>query len=129
MYSRIKAVRKDSGLSQKEFADRLHLSRNFIALAETNVRNISQRTINDICREFNVNETWLRTGEGNMHDPITSEQSIAQVVGVLTVKSDVVKSAMITALSKMDEQDLRKLLTLILNALTDQGVDVTDFLK
>ena len=129
MKNRIALVRKDAGLRQLKFAERLNLSRNFICLVESGERNLSSRSIADICNEFGVNETWLRTGEGSMHAQETNEQRIAQVVQALTVRSDVVKSAMITALSRMDEEDLRKLLRMILNAMTDNGIDVNEFLN
>lgn len=62
---RIKIIRKEAGLTQAEFADKIHLSQNFIAQIETGKKNTSERTVLDICREFGINEHWLRTGEGN----------------------------------------------------------------
>ena len=64
---RIKTIRKELGLTQTEFANRLSLSQNFIAQVESGKKNVSERTVSDICREFNVNEDWLRTGEGSQN--------------------------------------------------------------
>jgi len=66
---RIKQVRKALNLTQTDFANRLNLTRNFIFLVEKGERQPSDRTISDICREFNVNEDWLRTGEGEPFIP------------------------------------------------------------
>ncbi len=66
MISRIIAIREKKNLSQEQFAQKIGVSRNFISLVETGKRNLSDRTISNICQTFNVNETWLRTGEGEM---------------------------------------------------------------
>ena len=62
---RIKRVRKALDLTQQEFADRIGMKRNSIAQIEAG-RNTSDQTVVSICREFNVNETWLRTGKGDI---------------------------------------------------------------
>lgn len=69
MNERIKKLRKDLDLTQQEFADRISIKRGAVANYEIG-RNIpSDSVINLICREFNVNETWLRTGTGEMFNP------------------------------------------------------------
>ena len=79
IYGRIKAARKASGLTQQEFADKLGLKRNTIATYETAKLEPSDRTISDICRVFNINETWLRSGEGEMMHPKSREEEIADI--------------------------------------------------
>lgn len=66
--NRIKKVRKSLDMTQQEFADHIGMKRNSIALIEGG-RNTSDQTIFAICREFNVNEDWLRTGKGEMFNP------------------------------------------------------------
>ncbi len=61
---RIRTERKALNKSQKEFAQALGLSENFIWMIEKGDRVPSDRTITDICRVFGVSEMWLRTGEG-----------------------------------------------------------------
>lgn len=75
MKDRVAIVRKAAGLSQSEMAERLNLSRNFISLIENGNRVPSDRTISDICREFRVNEKWLRTGEGVRKPPELDEET------------------------------------------------------
>ena len=79
IYGRIKAARKASGLTQQEFADKLGLKRNTIATYETAKLEPSDRTISDICRVFNINETWLRSGEGEMMHPKSRKEEIADI--------------------------------------------------
>ena len=65
---RIKQLRKKLGMTQEKFADRIGLKRNSVALIELG-RETSDQTIFAICREFRVNEEWLRTGAGEMFVP------------------------------------------------------------
>ena len=65
---RLRGFRKSKGLTQREFAEKLRLKPNSIAQIEGG-RNTSDQTIQTICREFGVNEEWLRTGEGEMVVP------------------------------------------------------------
>lgn len=66
MGNRIKELRKKLGLTQQEFADRLGIKRNAITNYEVGRNNPADMVISLICREFNVNEQWLRTGDGEM---------------------------------------------------------------
>lgn len=66
---RIKKVRRSLDLTQQEFCGRIGLKRNSISLIESGSRNTSDQTIYSICREFGVNEEWLRNGHGEMFAP------------------------------------------------------------
>ena len=72
MNDRIKELRKTLNLTQNGFADRLGVKRNTVAQWEIGVNNLSEQVTRAICREFNVNEIWLRTGEGEMFVPAPS---------------------------------------------------------
>lgn len=64
---RIKHLRKKIlKLTQDEFAERLHISRSNMGNIEIGRISITDRVINDICMAYNVNEQWLRTGEGEI---------------------------------------------------------------
>ena len=106
MEDRITQIRKSININQEEFALRLNLSRSFINQVEKGKKNISERTILDICREFNVNEEWLRTGEGEMFAPIAQEQELASLTAkLLTESNDSFKNRFVSLLAKMtDEQ-------------------------
>lgn len=70
-YERIKHLRKKVlNLSQAEFADKISVSRSNLGSIEIGRINLTDRVVNDICREFSVNENWIREGE----EPIFKEQ-------------------------------------------------------
>ena len=67
MHKRLKQLRIALDLSQSEFGTRIGLrSRGHISALESGMRNISDRIVSDICRVYNINEEWLRTGRGEM---------------------------------------------------------------
>lgn len=66
MHDRIKKLRKALDLTQQEFADRIGIKRNTIANYETGRNDPIDSVVSLICREFNVNEKWLRFGDGEM---------------------------------------------------------------
>lgn len=77
MNERISLIRKKAGLTQEEFGEKVGgLSRNYIWMVEKGERVPSDRTISDICRIFNVNENWLRTGEGEMFNPKSRNEEL-----------------------------------------------------
>lgn len=101
---RLIEIRKKLGYSQAKFASQLGLSRNFINQVENRNKNVSERTVSDICREFDINETWLKTGEGNMFIELTKEEEIATFIGeVLRDEDDSFKKRLISGLAALDE--------------------------
>lgn len=63
---RVKQVRKSLGLTLEEFAEPLGVGKTAISKIENGLSNVTQQMELSICREYNINETWLRTGEGEM---------------------------------------------------------------
>ena len=82
--NRIRNVRTEKKLTQKEFARKLNVSENFIWMIEKGDRVPSDRTISDICRIFSVDEVWLRTGVGEPFAPKTRRDMIDEYVGQLS---------------------------------------------
>ena len=66
MHERVMNLRNHLKMSQEEFGKKIGLTRFTISNLESGKRNITERVIADICREYRVNESWLRTGEGEM---------------------------------------------------------------
>ncbi len=62
MKDRIKNIRKEAGLTQKEFAEKLGIKQNTVACYEMGKIGISDSVIFSICREFNISENWIRNG-------------------------------------------------------------------
>ena len=90
MVDRVIKIREESGDSQEKFASRLGLSRNFINQFENRKKNISDRTISDICKEFNISEEWLRYGTGEMKRPAEHKLS-SYVSEIVTGDDDFIK--------------------------------------
>lgn len=96
---RIKYLRKDVlKKSQKEFGETLGLKANSISCIETEVNTPSDQTIKAICREFNINETWLRTGNEEIYVGVEDETAV--IVSELLEESnpiyDIIKGIMKT---------------------------------
>lgn len=98
MNERIKQIRRELGLTQTEFAKRIGLKQNSIALIESGKRNISAQAILSICREYDVNEEWIRTGEGEMFEQLTEQQQLMKYTGLLLKDKD---SAIATAIQTL----------------------------
>lgn len=77
---RIKKIRKEKKMTQEDFSKKLGLARNSIANYEIGRREPTNAIIVSICREFDVNEDWLRTGEGEMFLQIPEEDETAALV-------------------------------------------------
>ena len=85
---RISLVIKRSGLTKTKFAEQLNVSAAYISQMCSGARFPSDRTIADICREFNVSEAWLRDGVGDMEVKRTMNQELAMMVNELMTESD-----------------------------------------
>lgn len=88
MNERIKELRKTLGLSQEAFAERLGIKGSAVSLVECGRRNVTTQNINAICREFGVNEEWLRTGSGDMFEEMSRAEKAAQIVGAALGSGD-----------------------------------------
>lgn len=105
MKDRIKKVRKAVGLTQQAFADKLGIRQNTVALYEMGRSGVSDGMITSICREFNVNETWLRTGEGDMFRKRTDNEVLTEFAADMVFEADdSFKKAIITTFAKMDDE-------------------------
>lgn len=88
MKNRIKKIRKELDLTQQKFADRIGVKRNTVGQWECGINAITDQVITSICREFGVNEHWLRTGEGAMFEEISRAEKAAQIVGTALGSED-----------------------------------------
>lgn len=88
MNERIKEIRKRLGLSQEEFGKRLGVTRGAITNIELNKVDPKPLFVDLICKEFNVSDTWLRTGEGEMFIQLNEDQELLEVLADLQVDED-----------------------------------------
>lgn len=103
---RIKEIRRRFNLTQQELADRICVKRGAIANYEIGRNEPSDSVVSLICREFHVNEQWLRTGEGSMIESMDVDNEIAEFSAkVLRDRSDSFRKRFISALSVLDPED------------------------
>ena len=114
MGERIREIRKALGMTLEQFGERIGISAQSVSRIETGINNPSEQTIRAIIREFDVNEYWLRTGEGTgMFVKKSPEEELSAFFGsIIKSGTDDSRRRLITALSKLgpDEWDvLRKI--------------------
>jgi transcriptional regulator with XRE-family HTH domain len=110
MNDRIKHLRKDIlKMSQKDFAEQLNLSENFVWMIEKGNRVPSDRTISDICRIFDIQEDWLKHGLEPMRAAKSREEEIADLVGSALTGSNEFKRAVIKMICSRTDEELKTL--------------------
>lgn len=98
MNERLKKLRKTLDLTQQKFADALGVKRNTVGQWECGINSLTDQVITSICREFNVNEEWLRTGAGgdeNMFVKLSEDEELAMYTQMLLDSTDDVVADMI----------------------------------
>lgn len=85
---RIAFLIKDLGIKRSAFAERLHVSGAFITGLCSGIRNPSDRTLSDICREFNVSLAWLEDGVGEMYVQRSENERMAMMFADVLAESD-----------------------------------------
>ena len=83
MKERIRELRKALGLNQTDFGERIGVKQTSIAGYERGARFPLDTVITSICREFNVNEEWLRNGTGEMFIEMNRQQKLANMTAML----------------------------------------------
>ena len=102
MKERMKKLRKTLDLTQQEFADRIGIKRNSYANYETGRNTPIDAIVVSICREFNVNEEWLRNGTGEMFLQSNRNADIARLTKeLLSEESDSFKNRFISMLANL----------------------------
>lgn len=125
MHERLKQLRKTLDLTQQEFADRIGSKRNTIAKYETETNTPSAAVISLICREFRVNEKWLREGTGEMFLPTDRNADIAKLIQLLhNEDTDSFKNRFVSILAKLNTNEW-ELLEKYTRELYD-GISVTE---
>lgn len=100
MNDRIKYIRVERGLTQEQFAGKIGLTRNYVARIEIGERLPSDRTIKDICRIFNVDEVWLRTGAGEPFMEMSREDEVAAFAGSVLSRGTPEQRAFLAVLAR-----------------------------
>ena len=110
MNERIKELRKALGFTQQEFAEKIGIKRNTVAQYEIGRNQPIDTVITLICREFHVNEDWLRYGEGEMFRPQSRNDELTAFMGDL-LKNDTqdFRARLVSVLARLDTEEWRVL--------------------
>jgi DNA-binding XRE family transcriptional regulator len=87
MRRRIKEIRKALGMNQKEFAKQIGLTQTSLSMIEVGENAFTEKNVKLICVTFNVNEHWLRTGDGRMFNDSPHVKEISDIMGSLTAET------------------------------------------
>ena len=128
MEQRLRLLRKQLGLTQEEFAERLGIKRSAISNYEIGRNTPIDAVISLICREFSVSESWLRTGEGEMFRQRCRHEEIAAFLSEILVEEPAgFRLRMVSALSRLNPAQwtaLESVLTELTKELADESAPV-----
>lgn len=103
MKDRIEFVIEKANIKKVEFAKRLNISQAFVSQMCSGVAKPSDRTIQDICREFGCNEVWLRTGKGDPFKERSREEKIMRFAVQTNKGSDDFRKAYVAMLADLSD--------------------------
>lgn len=104
MNERIKEVRKARGLSQDEFGRRLGVTRGAVTNIELNKVEPKPLFVDLICREFDVNEEWLRAGAGSMFVEKSRDEELAELFGKVLAGDPNFRRRLLSAMPRLTEE-------------------------
>lgn len=107
---RVKEVRNKLDLTLENFGKKLGVTKVAISNIERGNRNLTEQMLKSICREFDVSEDWLRTGEGEMFIKLSKQKEIARLsADLFKAEEESFKSRLIMALADMNDDEWRML--------------------
>jgi len=108
---RIQKVREALGISQREFAKRIFISKSLLNNIELGSRSITDRTIQLISTEFNVNKDWLLTGKGDMFTAPPPDIQFEQLMDIFKKMDKSLRDCLVEqakALLKIRKEKIKK---------------------
>ena len=107
---RIAYLIKDLGITKTKFAETINLSQPFVSAVCSGSKMPSDRTISDICREFNVSLAWLEDGEGEMYVQRSANEELALLVtDIMSDADDSFRKRFVTLLMALPPEDWGKI--------------------
>lgn len=107
---RVNAVRRAKEMTMEQFGERIGIQKSAISKIEKDRVNLSDQTVRSICREFGVNEVWLRTGEGgddNMFTKISDDDRFSLNLGKLSQSDNEFAKNMLNAIAETEPEKLK----------------------
>ena len=124
---RIKAVRTDKKLTLEKFGEKIGIKKSSLSQIENGKVNVTDRVIKSICREFNVNEHWLLTGEGDMFLRLSCNDEIAAYVARVMKDEDAYyQQKLLAFLTKLSPEMVQKLIEVAEDILSETKKEQKD---
>lgn len=117
---RIKHLRKRKGLTQAQFAEQIGIAGASLSTIESGKNGASNSTIKAICTIYNVSETWLRTGEGEMFEELDPDEELMRFVGQITKDENSPLYRLAQKMAQMPPEVLEHLSAVIEYALAEE---------
>lgn len=105
MNERLKQLRKALNKKQGDFAAALAISQGHLSDVENGRKEVSDRIISICSLKFNVNEDWLRTGSGDMFNPVSEDEELDSYIGRISGSEDKFKKNLLKALCKLTDDE------------------------
>ena len=106
MLNRLKEIRKLLDLTQVEMASSLNIKQPTYSMIEKGQRALTDRTIKTLCYVHNINENWLRTGNGSIFSESDTEREFCKVFSELNSKYQEYILEIMNALIKQQNENL-----------------------
>lgn len=124
MKDRIKALRKTLSLNQTDFGSKIGVKQSAVAAYESGSRTPLDSVIVSICREFGVNERWLRTGEGEMLMHLSREEEIMRFAAtVIRDPSSEFQRRFVSVLARLTPEQWQLMEQMARKLLQEQAAD------
>ena len=112
---RIREVRKALGLTLEKFGEKIGMKKNSVSQLENGKNSVTEQVIKLICREYNVDPTWLTTGEGEMF--IESDNEFMARIDRIMAGEDEARKNLFKLMLELDDEDITALHNLMKKAI------------
>lgn len=100
---RVKQIRKEKKLTLERFGEKVGVTKQTISRIENGINALTEQMILSICREFNVNEEWLRAGKGDMFAEVPAEDEYFKAATQISKSGDKFAMQAIVEYWKLDD--------------------------
>jgi transcriptional regulator with XRE-family HTH domain len=107
---RVKVIRTEKKMTMEQFGEKLGVQKSAISKIEKDKVNLTEQMFLLICREFGVNEVWLRTGEGgieNMFTKLSDDDRYSINLGKLSITENQLAKNMLNAIAEASPEKLK----------------------
>ena len=100
---RVRQIRKQKSMTLEQFGEKVGVTKQTISRIENGINSLTEQMILSICREFGVNENWLRNDEGKMFVEVPAEDEYFKAVTQISKSNDKLAMQAIIEYWKLDD--------------------------